>query len=63
MQIYCNLCHHVIIEEEEVRFTANAYWHELGSKTIYSVSRPHHVDKDSIRHADCEEYYGEETQP
>jgi hypothetical protein len=59
MQLYCHICRHILKEGEEVMFTGMSYWHELGSKVTYSISTPHHVLKDSLRHSDCEESINE----
>ena len=53
MIIDCWICHKPFKEGEEIVFTGYAYWHELGSKVAYSISKPHEVAKDTIHHSDC----------
>ena len=55
MILYCNICKASLKEKEEVRLTADAYWHELGSKIVFSISQPHNVDVTSLRHVDCDD--------
>jgi len=38
-------------------FIGLAYWHELGSRVHYSLSKPHEVQKESLCHSECGGYY------
>ena len=55
MIISCNICHLPFKENDEVRGLMDAYWHELGSRVHFSLSKPHNVLRDSLRHRSCEE--------
>jgi hypothetical protein len=55
MIIACSVCNKPFREDEEVRYTADSFWHELGSRIHFSVSKPHNVIRDSLRHSACEE--------
>lgn len=53
MTIHCRKCGRVLKNEDEVRYTALGYYQELRSKVVFSVSKPHEVEADSLEHADC----------
>ena len=55
MTLYCSICKARFKHEDEVRFTADAYWNEIGSNTVYSISKPHNVLRDSLAHTACDE--------
>lgn len=53
----CNLCNRPFKEDDEVMYVAFSYWHELGSKVNYSISKPHEVDQHSFQHVTCVNQY------
>ena len=53
MNLACHLCRHYFKEEDEVMYIATSYWHELGSKVNFCVSKPHDVDQKSFVHVNC----------
>lgn len=57
MTINCRKCGRVLRNDDEVRYIALGYYQELRSKVVFSVSKPHEVDAQSLEHADC--YAGE----
>jgi hypothetical protein len=53
MLIECRKCGKILRTDDEVRYTAIGYYRELGSKRVFSVSKPHDVEPDSLEHVDC----------
>jgi len=53
MTIVCFKCNNRIKTDEEVQFTARAYFKEIGSRVNYCISTPHEVIKDTLRHVNC----------
>lgn len=53
MIIRCRACGHRIADGDEVRGTFRAFLHELGSTVLYSITKPHEVEKDSLEHVNC----------
>jgi hypothetical protein len=51
----CIICGKSFKEDDEVRVTVDALWHELGSKIHYSITRPHHLLSNTLRHTECAE--------
>ena len=54
MIISCNICHLPFKEGEEVRGLMDSYWHELGSRVHFSLSKSHNVIRNSLYHVDCD---------
>lgn len=53
MIIYCIKCELPIKNDEEVKFTAVAFFKQLGSRVAFSVTTPHEAEKESFRHVQC----------
>lgn len=53
MMILCQKCRQPLREDDEITFTGRAFYHELGSKVSYSITKPHDADPDTFAHVDC----------
>lgn len=53
MRIHCAICSKPFREEDEIRAEMDCYWHELGSRVHYSVTKPHNVMQSTMRHVSC----------
>lgn len=53
MIVYCGNCGGKLREGEEVKGTFHAYYHELGSKVHWSITKPHDYDTGTLCHSDC----------
>ncbi len=54
MIIYCPKCKQPFKEGDEVQGTFRAFWHELGSKVHFSISKPHEYVPGTLSHVKCE---------
>lgn len=50
----CRKCHLPFKENHEVQGMFKAFWHELGSKIHFSISKPHEYVAETLEHVDCD---------
>ena len=55
MTLHCSICGKHFREEDEIRGEMDAFWHQLGSRVHFSVTKPHNVVAATLRHIACEE--------
>jgi hypothetical protein len=53
MTINCGKCGERLREGQEIRGLFVAYYHELRSKVIFSITKPHHYEGGSLEHVNC----------
>jgi len=57
MNQICPNCERVLRQDDEIVASVIAYYHELGSNKVYSISKPHECL--DIRHRNCQHPKGE----
>jgi hypothetical protein len=62
MTLNCSICGKAFKEGDDVRATMDSYWHILGSRVLFSITQPHNINQDSLRHVSCEEELLEKAQ-